>query len=192
MKRTLIAACVAAGILAFNAADAQAITIQFDTKNITGDIWQYSYSVTDFVFGANQALFIDFDSNLYSDLEAQPPAPNADWYTTTFPTSVGTPGVIGDLPPGNFVALALVTGASLADPFTVTFAWLGIGASTPGSQSFMVVQLDDAGNAVGDPIASGQTSSGQISPVPEPGTLGLMTLSAALAGRRALRRRRIS
>jgi len=72
MKRTLIAACLAAGIVAFNAADAQAIAISFETTNIAGDIWQYSYSVTDFVFGANQALFIDFDSTLYSDLQESP------------------------------------------------------------------------------------------------------------------------
>jgi len=194
MKRTLIAVCIAAGILAFNAADAQAIAIQYDTKNLGGDVWQYSYSVTDFVFGANQALFIDFDSDLYSDLQDAPPSPNADWSTFTFPTSVRPPGVIGDLPPGSFVALSLVDGASLADPFTVTFTWLGADGSTPGAQPFTVYQVDDEGNL--SPIAPipppGETSPGQTSPVPEPGTLGLTAIGVAVACRRALRRRRHS
>lgn len=182
MKRTVIAACVALGIVAFNASEAQAIAIQFDTTNINGDVWRYSYSVTDFVFEANQALFIDFDSNLYRDLQAQPPAPNADWYTTTFPTSDPTPGVAGDLPPGSFVALSQIGGASLADPFTVTFVWLG--ANAPGSQPFTVYQLlDDEGIPV--PIASGQTA-----PVPEPATLGLTAMGLAMACARLRRRHR--
>lgn len=183
MKRTLIAACVALGMVAFNASEAQAIAIQFDTTNIAGDVWQYSYSVTDFVFGPNQALFIDFDSELYSDLQDLPPAPNADWSTFTLPTSVGSPGVVGDLPPGSFVAQPLVDGASLADPFTVTFRWLGADGTTPGSQLFTVYQFNDDGT-VPDPI------TGQTSPVPEPATLGLTAIGIALAGGRALRRRR--
>jgi len=194
MKRILIAACVVVGTMAFNAADAQAIAIQFDTTNKGGDVWQYSYSVSDFAFGANQALFIDFDSTLYSDLQESPPAPNADWSTFTLPTSVQTPGTIGDLPPGSFVALSLVDGASLLNPFTVTFTWLGGGGSAPGSQLFTVYDVDSDGNLVPIPnLPPGETTpAGAANPVPEPGTLGLMTIGVALAGRRALRRRRHS
>jgi PEP-CTERM motif len=192
MNRTLVAACVALGIVALNASEAQAIAIQYDATK-ADDVWQYSYSVTDFVFGANQALFIDFDSNLYSGLQAQPPAPNDDWYTTTFPTSVPAPDIDGEPPPGSFVALSLVNGASLAKPFTVTFTWLGADGTTPGSQFFSVYQLDDAGNVVLDADGNPQPAvvTGETSPVPEPATLGLTAIGIALAGgRRALRRRR--
>jgi hypothetical protein len=168
MKRILIAVCVALGIVAFSASEAQAIAIQFDTKNVTGDVWQYDYFITGFSFDDSQALLIDFDSYLYADLQDTPPPPNADWSTQTFPTSVPTPGVVGDLVPGSFVAVPLVNGASLADPFTVTFTWLGTG--TPGSQAFTVYDADFV------PIVTGQTS-----PVPEPATLGLMAIGIAVA-----------
>jgi hypothetical protein len=188
MKRILIAACVVVGTMAFNAADAQAIAIQFDTTNKGGDVWQYSYSVSDFAFGANQALFIDFDSNLYSDLQDTTPliqdtspTPQPVWFTTTFPTSVATPGNVGDLPPGSFVAVSLVDGASLATPFTMTFTWLGSG--TPGSQPFTVYQLDGDLNVV-DVLASGATSA-----VPEPATLALTATGLAFAVIRRRRRR---
>jgi hypothetical protein len=59
----------------------------------------------------------------------------------------------------------------------------------PGSQPFTVYQVDSDGNI--SPIAP-IPAPGQTSPVPEPGTLGLMTIGAALAGRRALRYRRNS
>jgi hypothetical protein len=183
MKRTLIAACVAFGIVAFNASEAQAIAIQFDSTNVTGDVWKYTYSVTDFIFGSDQVLFIDFDSKLYSDLQDPAPAPNADWSTLTFGTNTPTPGIDGDLPPGSFIALPRVDKPSLADPFTVTFTWLGTG--TPGSQHFDVFRVD------GDFNVLEVSASGQTSPVPEPGTLGLMAIGIALAGRRARRRQRL-
>ena len=182
MKRTLIAVCLTVGMMAFNASKAQAIGIQFATVNISGDLWQYSYFVTDFTFDANQALFIDFDSSLYSDLQETPASPNADWSTLTFPTSEPTPGVIGDLPPGSFVALSLVSGPSLADPFTVAFTWPGAG--TPGSQPFTVFQLGDDGIILGDPIATGTTQ-----PVPEPATFSLIAMGAAIVWSASRRRR---
>jgi hypothetical protein len=179
MKRTLIASCVVVGTMAFNAADAQAIAIQFDATN-QGDAWQYSYTITDFVFGANQALYIDFDSNLYSDLQdTTPPIQDTSsplqpaWLTLTLPTS--------DLPSGNFVALSLVNDAPLTTPFTVTFKWLGAG--TPGSQLFTLYQLDPDLNAV-ELLASGATS-----PVPEPATLALTATGLAFAAIRRRRRR---
>jgi hypothetical protein len=184
MKRTLIAACVAFGIVAFNASEAQAIAIQYDATNIAGDVWQYSYSVTDFAFEANQALFIDFDSDLYSDLQDPQPSPSADWDVFILPTNDPTSDI-----PGSFVARSLVDAASLAKPFTVTFTWLGADGTTPGSQPFTVYQvLDDEGNlAPIEPIPV----QGQTSPVPEPATLGLTAIGIALAsGRRALRLRR--
>src|SRR6185437_13359261 len=127
MKRILIAACVVVGTMAFNAADAQAIAIQFDTTNKGGDVWQYSYSVSDFAFGANQALFIDFDSNLYSDLQDTTPLIQDTPSTMTFTwLGSGTPGsqpftvyqLDGDL---NVVDV-LASGATSAVPEPATLA----------------------------------------------------------------------
>jgi len=185
MKRTLIAACIAAAIVAFNASEAQAIAIQYDTL-VTDTGWRYTYTVSDFVFGANQVLYIDFDSTLYSDLQDTSPSDNAGWSTLIFPTS--------DLPTGSFVALSPDPGASPAEPFTVEFTWLGTG--TPGAQLFYLIQLNAAGDALyqfaadgsvltGDP---GSGPTGTTQPTPEPATLGLLTMGAAIAC--AARRRR--
>ena len=89
-----------------------------------------------------------------------PAAPNADWDVITWDPDLGIPD------DGAYDALAWVNGASLADPFTVSFVWLGSG--TPGAQPFELYTLDWASGTVAI------TDFGSTAPVPEPATLVLL------------------
>ena len=77
---------------------------------------------------------------------------------------------------GRYSALALSSGASLAGPFTIEFVWLGA-PGTPGAQPFELNEFDDQGDFVRTLIPNGRTrASGQPTPIPEPGTLLLVSL----------------
>lgn len=132
------------------------------------DLWQYTYIVGDFVFDTDFGFTVFFDYQLYANLEAPPPSVNSDWDPIVWQPDSGIPD------DGAYDALALVNGASLADPFTVSFVWLGTGA--PGAQSFDV--YDSSFNTV---------ESGQSAPVPEPGTI--LLLGSGLIGLAGLRKK---
>ena len=112
-----------------------AISINYQTSNLADttageDLWQYTYTVSDHTFSADTGFTIYFDYALYGAIDPFPTSPNADWDVLTWDPD---PGIPDD---GAFDAYALFDNASLADPFTVSFVWLGAG--TPGSQSFEV------------------------------------------------------
>ena len=161
--RSLILSC-----LMFASYGAQAIAISYTAIDIPDivpgeDLWTYKYQVTDASFASGEGFSIFFDPALYGMVEVNPPPVNGDWDILTTQPSTALPA------PGIYDALALIDGPSLADPFQVSFTWLGKGA--PGAQSFVRY---DAGFTT---IASGTTV-----PVPEPSTLSLMLAALGVLG----------
>jgi hypothetical protein len=145
------------------------------------DLWEYQYFVTGFDFAADQGFGIAFDAALYAGLEDPPPAVNADWDPIVFQPDPGLASA------GIYDALALVTGASLADPFVLTFAWLGGPGQTPGPQPFTLNAFDAGGLLT---VLETGTTVPYAAPVPEPSTLVLVTIGAAGAAWRARAARR--
>lgn len=139
------------------------------------DLWSYRFFVSDVVFDAGQGFSVYFDPTLYGFIQAPPPV-NADWDVIAFQP---------DDPPGAegiYDALALVSGASLLDAFTVTFVWLGGGA--PGPQAFTINEFDSAGGI--SFLETGETTP-LAARVPEPASWILVALGI---GAYASRRRR--
>jgi hypothetical protein len=166
------------------AVPSSAITIWFavtdldDSMGPGGDLQEYTYYIEDFIFSANVGFSIEFDLALYSDLEDPPGTPNADWDVIVLQPDPGLPD------DGIFDALALTEGASLADPFTISFVWLGASGNSPGPQPFSINEFDSEGRFIST-LMTGDTVL-----IPEPSTAQLvaLSLSAIAAARRARRR----
>lgn len=161
-----------AGLLTIGAAGAaKATVISYSATDLadtgTGDLWEYSYTVSDNTFAADTGFTIYFDLGLYDLLDPAPTAPNADWDVLTWDPDSSIPD------DGAYDAYAWVDGASLADTFTVNFDWLG-GGTGPGSQFFDVYDGITWGI-----LESGETIPGSA-PVPEPATMVLF--GTGLAG----------
>ncbi len=105
---------------------AQAATIAFTATNLSDttpgeDLWQYDYLVSDFVPNSGQGFSIFFDLSLYAFLQSPLPQLNSGWDVITVQSD---PLLQSD---GFLDALALQAVPSLANPFTLTFVWLGEG-----------------------------------------------------------------
>ena len=153
---------------------AHAIVVSYhsiDLADVTpgSDLWRYSYLIDDFAFQQNQGFTVFFDWHLYSMLQSPPPVPNGDWDVLSVQPDSGLNSN------GFYDGQALVNGASLADPFTIEFVWLGTG--TPGPQPFTVYDTDFS------TIAQGQTVA------PEPSSAAL--LFTAIGGLVWRKRRRV-
>ncbi|MFH1673379.1 MAG: PEP-CTERM sorting domain-containing protein [Pseudomonadota bacterium] len=147
-------------LLLFPVGKSHAIQILYEATNLADttpgeDLWQYEYAVSDYSFDVDYGLTIYFDYSLYSNLVDPPPYVNDDWDPIVWQPDNGIPD------DGAYDALALESGASLADPFAVSFVWLGSGV--PGSQFFEV--YDPYFNTI---------ESGDTAPVPEPATILLV------------------
>jgi hypothetical protein len=173
---------VVALLVGWLAVPAHAAVIEFEAVDeadvVAGDdLWSYRYFVSGFAFAANQGFSVFFAPAFYRDLQ-DPPAP----VSPSWDLLVAQPDAV--LPSDGFYdALALAPGASLADPFTLRFVWLG-GPGGPGSQAFTVNALDaNGGLAI---LESGRTTPRGGS-VPEPLVWLLMAsgLLPALARRRS-------
>ena len=125
---------IAAVLCGLFAAPISAITIEYQAEDLTdagmGDLWRYSYQVSDHAFLADEGFQILFDFQTYGGLQDPPPLVNSDWDPlVTQPDS----GLSID---GIYDALALVDAPSLADLFVLEFIWVGTG--TPSAQPFDV------------------------------------------------------
>ena len=157
---------IAGVVLLFSLPVAHAATIVFAATNLADttpgqDLWQYQYSVSDLSLIQGQGFSIFFDLDLYANLQSPPPSPNTGWDLLTIQSD---PALESN---GFFDALALQAAPSLANPFTLTFVWLGAGL--PGSQPFTVNDVNFS------TIAQGVT----IPPNSAPLTLSLLPLSDA-------------
>jgi hypothetical protein len=169
MKRVVLT--IASIVIVAGSSPAWAITIEYRATDVGSAVWQYEYFLTDGAFDADQGFFISFDPALYANLEDPPPFVHADWD----PIVLQPDAVLGS--DGVYDALALVDNASLAQPFVVTFTWVGGPATQPGSQPFTLYELDAQANLV--ELGNGQTVPFQTAPIPEPSTLTLLSLGGA-------------
>ena len=141
-----------------------ATTIEFEASDLADvtageDLWRYSYRVSDFGFDSDFGFTIFFDYQLYGPLSAAELV-NADWDVLLIQADLALPD------DGFYDALALSDNASLADPFAMTFVWLGPGS--PGPQPFEVY---------GPGFET--LEMGTTAPIPEP-TVALMMLVGLL------------
>lgn len=163
--RVLIRALLAAGLI-LNAAASHALTISYVAADLPDtipgqDLWEITYSLDAFPFSAGYGFSVLFDPALYSGLEDPPPIVNDDWDVIVLQPDLLLPD------PGRYDALSLAATPSIADPFRVSFVFLGIGM--PGSQPFEVY------NPSFNTVQSGFTV------VPEPGTGALVLVGLLLA-----------
>lgn len=123
--------------------------------NVGEDLWQYSYRVSEHDFLKDDSFAIYFDHDTYANLQDPVPAVNDDWDAMSFQPD---PNITPD---GWYDGLALVDHASLADPFSINFVWLGDG--NPGAQIFEIYNPD------WEVVETGMTS-----PVPVPSSVVLL------------------
>ncbi|MFC1751186.1 PEP-CTERM sorting domain-containing protein [Pseudomonadota bacterium] len=151
-----------------------ATTISYEATNISGNTWEYSYSVSNDTLTSDIEEFsIYFDLGLYENLTFTSTPVN--WDPIAFDPDPFLPG------DGLYDAFALASGIASGDMlsgFSVQFDFLGVGG--PGSQWFEI--LDPFTFAVLD---SGNTQLASAS-VPEPETLWLigMGLMGMLLGKK--------
>jgi len=172
MKR-VFTVILAFGMIIALAGILHATIITYDTTNLGGGRWEYTYNILNDTLGAPIEEFtIYFDYGLYSDLSIDTPKANWDGLTVNPDLILGIPQ------PGYYDALSLVSGiapGSTESGFLVSFNWLGTG--TPGVQYFEIVNPSDFS----------VVDSGNTTPVPEPGTM--MLLGSSLLGLIGLRRK---
>ena len=160
-------------LLLFPVGKSHAIQISYEAVNLADttpgeNLWQYSYTVGDYSFDMDYGFTIYFDHSAYSNLEDPVPYVNDDWDPIVWQPDTSIPD------DGAYDALALEDAASLADPFVVSFVWLG--SEVPGSQFFEVYAPDF--NII---------QSGETAPVPEPATL--LLVGSGLLGLAGFRKR---
>jgi hypothetical protein len=156
--------------------------------NAGEDLWQYEYFVSGWTFQQDQSFSIYFDLTKYSNLQ-NPASADPNWDSFSIQPDPSLPSA------GWYSGYALSSAPSLTNPFVVSFAWLGLPGSAPGSQQFTI---DDWTGSVGNScpggivpcgpfLASGTTVPRATGQVPEPSTL-LLTSAAAVT--LVIRRRR--
>ena len=178
MTRTLVAWLVAVLLCLAPAPDAAyAIVITFEATDLANttpgeELWRYVYTISDFSPVQDVAVETLFDHTLYRGL--QDPAPGvAGWDILTLQPDPNVPDV------GRYSALAFSTGASLVEPFELTFLWLGGPDTAPGSQPFEVNAFDAQGGFLATVATGFTTPATPHADVALPGTL-LLTLTGVL------------
>lgn len=141
-------------VLGSTGAWADPISVQFQSKDLGGSLWQYDYTVNGDLL-ANQGVAIYFAdpgfANEITDVTTDP----ADWTTFAFDIDNALPA------PGEFDVVANLDHPDLNSMFSVDFTWNGNGA--PGSQAFNVYDFN--------PVPAELLASGNTIPVPTTGTV---------------------
>jgi hypothetical protein len=182
--RLALAAAVLIGLamtFAAPSALADGTTIEYQATNISGNEWQYTYTLTGTALGVNQGFTVFFDFNSTSSLndtstDATNPTSLAatNWLSFVLQGS-GSGALSSD---GVYTALSLTGASGSSDSFTVLFDYLGSGA--PGSQAFSIDQYDSFGDLISN-VQTGQTVPfTSTSAVPEPGSGLLLALGVAV------------
>jgi hypothetical protein len=160
---------------------ARADGVQYQATQVSGDTWQYTYTVTGTPLSANQAFTVFFDPTLASNLvdtslDTTDPASLAaeNWLSFSIPFD---PSLDSD---GFYSALALVADDSMTEAFTVTFDFSGLGK--PGSQMFSIDQFDAFGNLVMNLQTGETTPVGVTAPEPGAGVLLILGLAGIVTG----------
>jgi hypothetical protein len=138
------------------AANMSAGTIQYQVGTIGIDSYHYNFILGGMRIDANQQLEIRFDPNIYLGLGNG--TAGSDFNLTLLQPN-NPKGTFGD-----YTATAFVNNASLAGPFGVDVQIAS--GSIPGSQAFVINQLDAGGKFVST-IQSGSTTPAENA-VPEP------------------------
>jgi hypothetical protein len=179
------ATLVLLALLGFNygvaSPSAKADGVQYQATQVSGDTWQYTYTLTGTPLGANQAFTVFFDPTVTSNLvdtsmDATDPASLAaeNWLSFTLPPA---PPLMSD---GVYTALALVDDDSATEAFTVAFDYSGLGK--PGSQMFSIDQFDAFGNLVMNLQTGETTPVGVAAPEPGAGVLLILGLAGIVTG----------
>lgn len=159
---------------------AAALTIDVTTTDLGTGVWRYSYQLNSATFNEYEGFTIYFDDSLYGPLSH--PTGSTDWDILTFDPDSNIPA------DGFFDALALVRNASLLDPFTVDFVWLGSG-TPPGTQPVEAYVCLDPFNC--DDISPHPTippgSTGGTGAAPLPSSLTLLVAGLISLGVRRAR-----
>jgi len=190
-KRQVIVALIAG--LGFSwgmvSPSAKADGVQYQATQISGNTWQYTYTLTGVPLGANQAFTVSFDPTLTSNLDdtstdATDPASLAaqDWLSFTLPAD---PLLNSD---AVYTALALINDDAMTEAFTLTFNFSGSGQ--PGSQMFSIDQFDTSGTLVTNLQTGETTPVGVAAPEPSAGALLILGIAGILAG--IFRKRRLN
>ena len=171
MKKLKLIQTILVTSLLFGGFTARATTVFYEASNISGNTWEYSYTVNNDMLTVDIEEFtIFFDVGLYENLVAT--STPVDWD----PLVIQPDPFIPD--DGFYDALALAAGISPGNSlggFGVQFDYLGAG--TPGVQGFDIV----------DPFTFDVLDSGFTQVVPLPaaiwlfvtGLLGMFGLGAA-------------
>jgi len=143
---------------------AMAAVITFDATNVGGNTWQYDYVVANDSLGAEIEEFsIFFAPGAYENLSVFGTPVDWDSLVVDPDTEIPDDGWLDSLA----LAGGIAPNSSLGG-FSVRFDWLGQGA--PGSQEFAII----------DPLSFETLESGRTTatgtPVPEPGSLALLSL----------------
>jgi hypothetical protein len=162
--------------LAPGAGVARAVQITFEAIDLSDvapgeDLWSYSYQVSDFTPASNVAFETLFDPALYRGLQDSPPGV-AGWDILSIQPDLNLPDV------GRYSSLALDDAATLAEPFLLTFVWLGGAGTTPGIQPFQINAFDAQGGFLAT-LDTGFTTPAAAQPVVGPTTL-LLTATGML------------
>jgi hypothetical protein len=169
-------------LLAFVQAASGAVSIQYSVVHVSGNVYQYVYSITNSGSSASPVQLFDilFDTSLYQESSLQIVTPNplhTQWSEQLLASAPSVPAaydalsLTGGIPPGSTVS-----------GFSVQFIWLGSG--TPGGQPFQV--FDATTFAV---LQTGQTFSPLTIPTASTLSLSLIGLGLSISTALQLRNR---
>ena len=168
MKRTIFAGVICVSLLTATGLASLDTGIIYETSDLGGGRWQYTYEVTNSSLSSPIEEFsIWFDYDLYTNLTVETPTTPAGWDQLVLQPE---PVLLDD---GAYDAMATGAGITLGQTlgdFSVSFDFTGIGE--PGPQPYDII----------DPQSFQTIDSGTT--IPEPATLLMLGLGGAILQRK--------